>query len=115
VWLLLAIMLAMGIGLVFAAVSVLYRDVNYITPVVTTVLMYLSPVAYSTDAVPESIRPFFVLNPLTTIVEGCRWSLLGDASLSAPAVAYTVAVTVAAFVIGTAVFTRLESTFADVI
>jgi len=115
VWLLLAMVLAIGMGLIFTAFAVRYRDVNYVTTVFTSLLLYLSPVAYSTSAVPAELRRFYLLNPLTTIVEGCRWSLLGDANLSPWAIAYTVALSAGALIIGAAVFTRLEWGFADVI
>ena len=114
-WLLLALLLAMGVGLVLGAFAVKYRDVNYLIPVFTALLMYVSPVAYSIDAVPKSLRTLVLLNPLTTIVEGCRWALLGRASLTGWAVGYTVAVTLASLIAGLVVFVRRESTFADVI
>jgi lipopolysaccharide transport system permease protein len=115
VWLLLATALAVGIGLVLSAVAVSYRDVNYLTPVFTQLFLYVSPVAYSVDAVPDNLRTFYLLNPITTIVEGCRWSLLGKASLYAWAIAYTVALTLGILSVGLVVFARLESRFADVI
>jgi len=115
VWLLLAIVLATGIGLVLTAVAVSYRDINYLTPVFTSLLLYVSPVAYSVEAVPANLRNLYLFNPLTTIVEGCRWSLLGGGSLSTWAIAYTVALTLGALTVGLALFARLESNFADVI
>lgn len=115
VWLFLAVVLALGIGLVLAAIAVLYRDVNYLTPVVIPLAMYVSPVAYSVEAVPDNLRTLYLLNPLTTIVEGCRWSLLGNGSLSSWAIVYTVLLTLGALSVGLALFARLESSFADVI
>lgn len=114
-WLLLAMMLAMGLGLGFGAVAVSYRDVNYVTPMFTQLLLYLSPVAYGIEAVPQDLRRFYLLNPFTTIVSGCRWSLLGEASLSKWAIVYTVVLAVSVLILGMAIFTRLESNFADVI
>ena len=115
VWLLLAIVLAVGFGVVLSALAVSYRDVNYVTPILTSLLIYVSPVAYSFDAVPDSLRTVYLLNPLTTIVEGCRWSLLGSASLSLWAIVYTVALALGALTVGLSLFARLESNFADVI
>ncbi len=115
VWLALALVLSMGISLALTALSVSYRDINYITPVLTSVLLYLSPVAYSIEAVPANLRNLILLNPLSTIVEGTRWSVLGTGSLTGWAIAYTVVVSVGALVGGLAVFARLESSFADVI
>jgi lipopolysaccharide transport system permease protein len=115
VWLALALILSMGISLALTALSVSYRDINYITPVLTSVLLYLSPVAYSIEAVPANLRNLILLNPLSTIVEGTRWSVLGTGSLTGWAIVYTVVVSVGALVGGLAVFARLESSFADVI
>lgn len=114
-WLLLAIVLAMGIGLVLTAASVSFRDVNYLTPIFTSLLLYLSPVAYSSSAVPPELRHLYLFNPLTTIVEGCRWSLLGHGTLSPLAIVYTAVLSLGALIVGLALFTRLESNFADVI
>lgn len=115
VWLLLAVMLAVGIGSVLSALAVSFRDVNYLTPIVISLLIYVSPVAYSIEAVPKSLRTYYLLNPLTTIVEGCRWSVLGSGSLTPWAIAYTVALTLGALLVGLGLFARLESNFADVI
>jgi lipopolysaccharide transport system permease protein len=115
-WLLLATVLAMGIGLALAALSVLYRDVNYATPILVSFLLYLSPVAYSLQAVPKNLRNLYLLNPVASIIEGTRWSLLGTSSLPpAWAIAYTVAFTAVVLLIGLAIFARRESQFADVI
>jgi lipopolysaccharide transport system permease protein len=115
VWLMLAIALGVGIGLVLTSVSVTYRDVNYVTPALMPLLLYVTPVAYSVNAVPANLRGFYLLNPLATIVEGCRWSLLGSGYLVPAAIVYTFVVTAASLVIGLIVFTRLEWGFADVI
>jgi lipopolysaccharide transport system permease protein len=116
VWLLLALILSMGIGLVLAAYSVAYRDVGFATPVVVSLLLYLSPVAYSLAAVPDDLRNLYLLNPVATIVEGTRWSLLGTPYLPAAwAIAYTCVFSIAVLFVGLAVFTRREAGFADVI
>ena len=114
-WLLLAVMLAVGIGLAVGAIAVTYRDVNYVVPMFTQLLLYLSPVAYGLDAVPKELRKIYLLNPFTTIVEGCRWSLLQHADLTGWAIVYTVILSVVVLMAGLVVFARLESSFADVI
>jgi len=115
-WLLLALTLALGLGLALASFSVLYRDVNYVTTLLVQFLLYLSPVGYSIEVVPAGLRTLYLLNPVATIVEGCRWSLLGTDYLPpAWAIVYTCAASVCAVVVGTAVFARREPTFADVV
>ena len=116
VWLLLALALGLGIGLVFAAFSVSYRDVNYITPILVSLLLYLTPVAYSLEAVPASLQNVYLLNPMASVIEGTRWSVLGTAPLPpAWAIAYTVVSAVVLLVIGLATFAHREPGFADVI
>jgi len=115
VWLLLAIVLAMGIGLVLTSIAVSYRDVNYVTPVLVSMLLFLTPVAYSSGTVPPELRFVYLLNPVATIVDGCRWSLFGEGHLTVWAIVYTVVLTFGALAGGLACFTRLEWKFADVI
>ncbi len=115
VWLLLAMVLAMGVGLVLTAIAVSYRDIHYLTPVLVPLLQFLTPVAYSSSAVPNDLRYLYLLNPVATIIEGCRWSLFGHARLSVWAIGYTVVFAFGALTFGLAVFARLEPRFADVI
>lgn len=116
VWLVLASALAMGIGLFIAATSVWYRDVNYITPLITQLLLFLSPVAYSVAAVPKDIQDLYLLNPLATLLELTRWSLLGATYVPPTwAIVYSVAWCLGAVIVGLHVFARFERGFADVV
>jgi lipopolysaccharide transport system permease protein len=114
-WLLLGMLLAMGAGLVLTAISVTYRDINKLTPAVIPLFLYLTPVAYSSSVVPHKLRAIYLLNPVATVVNGCRWSLVGHIQIPLWTVAYTVVWAVAAMLIGLALFARLEWSFADVI
>lgn len=116
VWLILGVVLAMGLGLTFTALSVWYRDVNYLTPLITQVLLFLSPVAYSIEAVPANLRNLYLLNPLAVIVEGTRWSTLGgDYCPPAWSILLASLVTITAGLVGLMVFARFEWKFADVV
>lgn len=115
VWLLMALLLAVGAGLILTAVSVAYRDVNNVTPTLVSLLLYLTPVAYSTNEVPHSLREAFLINPVATVVEGCRWSLIGKGYLTPWTITYASVMTVVAIVVGLVAFARLERSFADVI
>lgn len=114
-WILLAMMLAAGVGLASAALMVEYRDVVYIVPVATQFLLYATPVAYPLSAVPDNARVFVQANPLTGIIEGFRWSAIGTGSPSVASVAWASAVSVAVFFAGALIFTNKERGFADVI
>jgi lipopolysaccharide transport system permease protein len=114
-WLGLAILLSVGVSLSLSSIAVLYRDVQYVVAAVLPMLLFLTPVAYSSSNVPQDLRFLYVLNPMATVVEGCRWSLVGHTALSIGAVCYTIAVTLALLVVGLMVFARLERKFADVV
>jgi lipopolysaccharide transport system permease protein len=114
VWLIMVLMLALGAGLVAGALMVSYRDVQQILPVAMQMLLYISPVAYSLDAIPENLRFVFSLNPLVGVLEGFRWSLVGG-QLRPLASAYSAIMAVTVLMAGALVFRRLERRFADVV
>ncbi len=115
VWVVLLQMLALGLGFYAAALTVRFRDVQHALPVLTQFVLYASPVAYAASVVPASVRPFYMLNPLTGLLEAFRWSLVGSASLDLRHVAYAAVVSIAVFVWGAIAFRRMERQFADVI
>src|SRR5262249_8288342 len=72
----LAAALALGFGLVAAAFMVTYRDVQHVLPFVMQLLLYASPVGYSTLAVPQELRGYYRLNPVASLLDATRWCLL---------------------------------------
>ena len=72
---LLGIILSLGIGFWFSAVNIRFRDVTNLLPFITQIWFFITPVAYSSDIVPEKWRWLFALNPVTGIIEGLRWCL----------------------------------------
>lgn len=115
-WLLLLVLLALGLGLIGAALTVTYRDVQYALPVLIPFVLYASPVAYRVSDVPAAYQTaFYVANPLASLIEGFRWSLVGTAAPAWPWVLYASAVALVVFVTGALTFHRMERKFADVI
>jgi lipopolysaccharide transport system permease protein len=114
-WLALFFLLGLGLGLASSALMVRFRDVQYVLPVAVQLLLFISPVAYSLDAVPAGSRQIYELNPLAGMLEGFRWSVLGTAAPSAASVAYSVVAAVLALAFGLLIFNRMEQEFADVI
>lgn len=106
---------AFGVGLVAASLTVRYRDVQYVLPVMVQLLLYASPVAYAASRVPERWHALYYLNPLVAVIEGLRWSMLGTEPPSAGAVAWSASVAALAIAAGVVVFRRMERGFADVI
>lgn len=115
VWLVLILLLALGLGLLAGALMVSYRDVQYVLPVLVPFLLYASPVAYPASAVPQRLQPVYFLNPLSGLLEGFRWSLLGEGPLHWGYAGYGAAAAVVLFAAGAVVFKRMERRFADVI
>lgn len=114
-WVLALAMLALGLGLIGSALMVSYRDVQHILPVGVQLLLYASPVAYSASNVPERFLSLYYLNPLAPLLEGLRASLLGTPMPPTNTIVWGATVALGAFVLGAAVFRRLERRFADVI
>jgi lipopolysaccharide transport system permease protein len=114
-WIVLALLLATGAGLVAAALMVEYRDVGQILPVATQLLLYATPIAYALSAVPESAQRLVELNPLTGIITGFRWAAIDTTPPSVGSAVWSAAASVAMFVVGAYVFARKERKFADVI
>jgi len=116
VFVLMAFVLALGFGLLLAALNVEYREFRYIVPFVVQFGLFISPIAFSTADVPAQWRAWYALNPLVGIIDGFRWSLLGgQVPLNAAAVLISAAMTVAVMVLGVWYFRRMEAGFADVI
>jgi len=114
-FILLAVVTVLGLGLLLAAVNVRYRDVRYMVPVFLQVLPLLSGVMFAVDQIPVKWQWILSLNPMTSVIAGWRWAVL-DASTPDPGqVAVGVAVAVALFVGGLAVFRSSEPRFADTI
>ena len=115
VWMFLLQCLALGIGFYASALTVRFRDVQHALPVLTQFVLYASPVAYAASVVPESVRTFYQLNPLTGLLEAFRWSLVGNGALDPRHIAYSAVVSLVVFVWGAIAFRRMERQFADVI
>lgn len=112
---LLALVIAVGIGLWTSAMSVRYRDVQYVLPFAMQVLLLASPVAYSADVVPAGpMQIAYAVNPLVGLVQGFRWTLLGTDPPGAT-IAVSVAAAIVLLISGLFVFRRMEATFADVV
>jgi lipopolysaccharide transport system permease protein len=114
-FLLLALGTALGTGLWLSALNVRYHDVGHALPFLVQLWMYASPVVYPTSLIPERWRIAFALNPMTGVIDGFRWSVLGAESPDPSILAVGAAVVVVLNVTGFLFFRRAEKTFADVV
>jgi lipopolysaccharide transport system permease protein len=114
-FLLLGAVTAFGVGLLFAVANVRYRDVPYAIPFVIQIWLYLSPVIYPISGLEERYQWILAFNPMTAVITGFRWALLGSSAPSTSVVVIGTAAAVALLLTGLTVFRRAEQTFADTI
>jgi homopolymeric O-antigen transport system permease protein len=115
VFILLAIMTAMGVGLWLSALNVQYRDVRYTINFLIQFWLFATPVAYPSSLVPERWRALYGLNPMAGVVEGFRWALLGKTDPPGALLWVSVSVVILILVGGLYYFRRMEQQFADVV
>lgn len=111
---LIAILLAMGIAFWLSAIDVRYRDVRYALPFLTQI-WFLGTVVLPLGSVPESWRWLYSLNPMAGVVEGFRWAVLGKSSQIDPLAWVSIPIVVALFIGGLFYFRRTERKFADLV
>ena len=111
--LLLALVTALGVSLWLSAMNVIYRDVGYVLPFLTDMWFFITPVVYSSSEIPEKLRLIYSINPMTGVVEGFRWALLGTQTAPGPMVIVSSLVALMLLVTGLFYFRRMERSFAD--
>lgn len=113
---LLAFAAALGGGLWFAALNIKYRDFRFIVPFVVQFGLYVSPVGFSSNIVPEQWRLLYSLNPMVGVIDGFRWAILGqDTAIYWPGFLLSVGIVVCLLISGIWYFRKTERTFADII
>jgi lipopolysaccharide transport system permease protein len=113
---LLAVAAALGPGLLISALMVEYRDFKHIVPFLVQLGTYVSPVGFSTSAVPEQWRTLYACNPMVGVIEGFRWCIYGgQTSLSLTSFLISCGIVLLLLILGFWYFRRTEKTFADLI
>jgi lipopolysaccharide transport system permease protein len=111
-----AALASLGVGLWLAALNVQYRDFRFVVPFMVQFGLYISPVGFSSDVVPERWRLLYSLNPMVGVIDGFRWAILGQASpLYLPGFFLSLLLLLGFLLGGIWYFRRMERTFADVI
>ncbi len=107
---------AMGAGVWIAALNVKYRDFRYVVPFIVQFGLYISPVGFSSNIVPEQWRLLYCLNPLVGVIDGFRWAILPTgAPLYWPGFVLSLGVIGVLLYFGMIYFRKTEKTFADII
>lgn len=113
---LLALGSAFGAGIWLCALNVKYRDFRYIVPFIVQFGLYLSPVGFSSNVVPDSLHTLYSLNPMVGVIDGFRWAILrGTLPLDPVSLGLSTLTTLVLCVSGIRYFRQTERTFADVI
>jgi len=111
---LLTLLAALSIGILVSALNTAYRDFRYILPFAVQLLMFLTPVIYSVSILPERFRWILWINPLTGIIDGFRYAILGR-PISWEPLAISAGTILVILFTGLVVFRRTERYFADIV
>jgi lipopolysaccharide transport system permease protein len=115
VFILLATLLALGVGMWLSALNVKYRDVRYALPFLSQLWLFATPIVYPSSLVPPPWRTLYGLNPMVGVVEGFRWGLLGTATTPGLMIVVSSLMAVVILLSGAFYFRRMEKTFADIV
>lgn len=115
-FLLLAFVTSLGVGLWLSAMNVQFRDVRYTVPFLTQFWLFATPIAYPSSLIEdETLRAIYGINPMAGVVEGFRWALLGTDTAPGPVIVVSTIAALVLFISGLFYFRRMEKTFADVV
>ncbi len=110
----LGILAALGLAMLVSVLNVWYRDFRHIMPFVLQIGMFASPVGFSSSVVPEQYKLLYAMNPMVGVIDGYRWSILGnDIAIYWPGFILSIALTALLVTIGFTTFRHFEGTLAD--
>lgn len=114
-FLLLAFVCSMGAGLWITSLNVKYRDFRILVPFIVQLGIYVSPVGFSSERIPGNWRILYDLNPMVGVIDGFRWSIMGNHPFPVQSVGFAIVVSSALLWIGIYRFRSTEKSFADII
>jgi lipopolysaccharide transport system permease protein len=113
---LLAFIASIGTGYFITALNVKYRDFRYIVPFIVQFGLYISPVGFNSNLIPEKWRLFYAINPMVGVIDGFRWCLLrGEQKLQWDTMCISIIVSFLLLWLGIRQFRKMEKSFADLI
>ena len=116
IFIILALFASLGPGLWITAINVKYRDFRYVIPFVVQFGLYISPVGFSSNVIPEKWRLLYSLNPMVGVIDGFRWCILGGESpIYWPGFALSFTIVTFFLWLGISSFRKMEKSFADLI
>jgi lipopolysaccharide transport system permease protein len=109
------ILLSMAMGIWLSALTIRFRDVQYVIPFLVQIGLYVSPVGYPSSEIPAEYKPLYYLNPMAGLIDGFRWSVMGTPLPEKEYLIYSGVVILLLFVSGIFYFRRTERLIADII
>lgn len=115
-FLLLATITSLGAGFFIASLNVQYRDFRYIVPFIVQFGLYVSPVGFSSETIPDKWRLLYSLNPMVGVIDGFRWAILGgNTKIYLPGFILSIFMSLILLYAGIRTFRKMERIFADVV
>ena len=115
-FILMALLASLGPGLWITALNVKYRDFRYVIPFLVQFGLYVSPVGFSTNVIPDNWRLFYSVNPMVGVIDGFRWCILGGhSSVYWPSFVLSMVIVGLFLWLGINQFRKMEKTFADLV
>lgn len=115
VLILLMAMFALGMGMIFSALTTKYKDLTFLLAFGVQLFMYITPVVYPISALPEKFRFLVYMNPLSSIFECFRYAYLGSGSFSLLSIAWSSLFIIIILILGTVIFNKVEKSFMDTV
>src|SRR3989344_3470970 len=109
------LILTSGISLILSSINVLFRDVKFVVPLVLQIWLYASPIIYTIDRIPDSIRKFYIFNPVAPLIQSFRDVTVLGRDPNFKELSLAILLSILIFLVGYLFFKRKERIFADVI
>ncbi|HEX8547634.1 MAG TPA: ABC transporter permease [Cytophagaceae bacterium] len=113
--LILLLLFSLGLGLILAALTIKYKDLAFLSTFGLQLFMYATPIIYPLSSVSGEYRMLLEMNPLSSIVEGFRYAILGVGNISLGNLLYSTCIIVGLFTIGLLIFNKSEKSFIDTV
>jgi len=112
-FILLTIATAFSFGLFLSVINVRYRDIGYMLPFIIQIWFFISPIAYASSLVPSKWQFIYGLNPMTGVIEGFRWALIGKTQAPGTVIFMSTIIVILLLIFGIGFFLKKETTFPD--
>lgn len=113
-FIILVFFVAFGLGILLTALNVKFRDFRYIIPFIIQFGLYISPVGFNSNVVPEKYQWLYSLNPMVGVIDGFRWCIISsDMSLNLYSFWMSIVITIVVTILGVQYFRKMEKGFAD--